>query len=153
MLNVLLIGTESVLQEPSSGPRWLKARTVQDAVGQLTDSERTLAETDKLPQRVLNTVLGESLFSHFLSPEPVSQCRLDPGLLLRHASGQLYQEAHLRLEREARQMSLPGLASDATTPGLLTKDVRFTPPSLARALAQQALDAVADLVAQNRPYP
>ncbi len=151
VLNVLLLGTESVLHEPNSGRRWFKARTVQDAVGQLTDEKRQLAETETLPPSVLQTVLGESLLSHFLSPEPVSQCRLDPGLLLRHASGQLYQEAHLRLEREARQMSLPGLASDAAATGLLTKDVRFTPPSLARALAQQALDAVPDLISANQP--
>jgi hypothetical protein len=94
--------------------------------------------------------LGDELFRYLLLPEPTTGCRLEPDLLLRHASGQLYQEAHLRLERECRQAFLPGMASDASTGGLLTKDVRFTPPSLARALVEQALTAARDRIREGK---
>ena len=148
VLNAVLLGTESVLRKQIRADDWVKSRTVQDAVRQLPEAQRNLAEVGDLSHGVLETFLGEWLFDHFLSPEPVSQCRLDPGLLLRHAAGQLYQEAHLQLEREA-QMYLPGLAPDTAPTGLLTKDVRFTPPSLARVLAEQALDNAGDLVSGN----
>ena len=72
-------------------------------------------------------------------------------MLLRHASGQLYQEAHLRLEQEFRQVFLPGMASDAPTGGLLRKDVRFTPPALARALVERALAAIGLGTAAEQP--
>jgi SAM-dependent methyltransferase len=60
--------------------------------------------------------------------------------LIRHASGLLYQEAHLELERTARQLQFwPGLLEEQ--PGATTsrRDARFTPPELARAMVQQAL--------------
>ena len=151
LLNVVLLGTESVLRKKIREDDWVGSRTVQEAVSQLDPAQQSLAETEGLSDKVLQTSLGESLLDHFLSPEPVSQCRLDPELLLRHASGQLYQEAHLQLEREARQLYLPGLAPDTAQTGLLTKDVRFTPPSLARVLAEQALDVARDQISKNRP--
>ena len=151
LLNVVLLGTESVLRKKIPASDWVRSRTVKEAVLQLDTTQRSLAETEGLSDQVLQTSLGESLLDHFLSPEPVSQCRLDPDLLLRHASGQLYQEAHLRLEHEARQAYLPGLAPDTAPTGLLTKDVRFTPPSLARALVEQALDAAPDCISKRRP--
>ena len=95
-----------------------------------------------LSKPVRETILDDVLFRYFLLPEPTTGCRLAPDMLLRHASGQLYQEAHLRLEREFRQGFLPGLASDAPTGGLLTKDVRLTPSALARALVEQAIAAI-----------
>ena len=150
VLNAILLGTESVLQGQIEERHWRQCRTVHDAVQALSDSQRELADVQSLSAGVLRVVLGESLFDHFLSPEPYSQCRLQPDVLLRHASGQLYQEAHLRLEREARQMHLPGLAPDTVASGLLTKDVRFTPPSLARALVQQALDSAPHLTSGDR---
>jgi methylase of polypeptide subunit release factors len=90
----------------------------------------------------LDAILGASLFDHFLQPEPMSGCLLEPELLLRHASGRLYQEAHLHLEKEIRQHYLPGFAPDTPTKGILMKDVRFTPPSLARVIVEQALDTI-----------
>jgi methylase of polypeptide subunit release factors len=151
VLNILLLGAESVLERQITTREWVESRTLGEAVEKLTEANRELADARDLPRSLRRLVLGEALLDHFLSPEPQSQCRLSPEILLRHASGQLYQEAHLRLERESRQMHLPGLAPDTLSSGLLTKDVRFTPPSLARALAQQALDALPGLASGNRP--
>jgi adenine-specific DNA-methyltransferase len=75
----------------------------------------------------------------FTRPEPRFSYALDPSLLMRHASGPLYQEAHLLLEREP-QLSLPGFPSEFTDAGQPSLGVRFTPSSLARALVQNSFD-------------
>jgi hypothetical protein len=82
-----------------------------------------------------------TVFDYFIAPEPQQQYVLVPSLLMRHASGQLYQEAHLVLEREHRQLLFPGFA--ASTGGVSTRrDVRFTPATLARTLIEEAFRAV-----------
>src|SRR5207245_9654023 len=44
--------------------------------------------------------------SRFLESEPQFQYKLEPNLLMRHASGQLYQEAQIPVERQSAQRSL-----------------------------------------------
>ena len=75
--------------------------------------------------------------------------RLEPELLIRHAAGHLYQEAHFELERMGeRQHSLfGGLAPNTSENGIRRRDARFTPPELARSLACQALQFVSGLQA------
>ena len=70
---------------------------------------------------------------------------LDADLLIRHASGRLYQEAHFELERQSvMQMSIfGGLAPSKTAHGQMQRDARFTPTPLARALAEQCLEGLA----------
>jgi adenine-specific DNA-methyltransferase len=99
--------------------------------------ELLAAHADDLPEYALNQNLGV-LLDYFLSPEPQQQYQLNPSLLLRHASGQLYQEAHLVLEREETQTLIPGVLA-AARGKLNRRDVRFTPPTLARSLVEQAL--------------
>jgi adenine-specific DNA-methyltransferase len=70
--------------------------------------------------------------------------RLQPSVLIRHALGTLYQEAHLAIERSL-QPYLPGLAPGDPAKGYLRRDVRFTPPALARSLALQALQRTKDV--------
>jgi adenine-specific DNA-methyltransferase len=63
-------------------------------------------------------------------------------LLFRHAASQLYQQAHLLVERDVQQY-LPGLAPEprfSSGP----KEVRYTPNNLARSLVQQGLNALLD---------
>ncbi len=92
---------------------------------------------------------SQILVSRFIDVEARFQYALEPNLLMRHASGQLYQEAHLALERPLAQPSLfPGIDEpDAATLPPARSDVRFTPVALARTLVQQALDAFGDLKA------
>ena len=95
------------------------------------------------------SIRSNILISRFIEVETQFQYSLEPNLLMRHASGQLYQEAHLALERQPAQPSLfPGMdeADTATLPPARS-DVRFTPVALARTLVQQALDALGDLSA------
>ncbi|MHC5537078.1 HsdM family class I SAM-dependent methyltransferase [Singulisphaera rosea] len=95
------------------------------------------------------SINSDILLSRFIDAETQFQYSLEPNLLMRHASGQLYQEAHLALERQPAQPSLfPGMdEADAATLPPARSDVRFTPVALARTLVQQALDALGDLAA------
>ena len=61
---------------------------------------------------------------------------------MRHALGQLYQETHLVVESEGRQLAIPGF-DPAPEGELRQRDVRFTPRSLARSLVEAALRSMA----------
>ena len=139
LFDALLAGAEAIHKDPALEQEWTKARTVADALAPL--SKCTLADTeiDQIDERLKTTDIRAVLDS-FLRPEPQTGSHLDTALLLRHAAGQLYQEAHIVLEKEP-QLSFPGLADDRATRGTLRRDVRFTPTTLARLLVQQALDS------------
>ncbi|MEX0613174.1 MAG: N-6 DNA methylase [Pirellulales bacterium] len=73
---------------------------------------------------------------------------LDPYLLVRHASGTLFQEAHIELDHPAtRQRRLFVSLYDETSPpvGLSRRDTRFTPTALARWLTETALARFGEL--------
>jgi hypothetical protein len=76
-----------------------------------------------------------------LNSAPPGVPPLDPDLLIRHAAGRFYQEAHFELERQAiAQYSLFGgrIPVDPTR-GRQQRDARFTPTELARALVEHSL--------------
>ena len=151
VFNLLLAGAEAVCAGQIAEEDWLKCRKVGDAIEHVAGGGGSTTALNDLSKPIRETILDDVLFSHFLLPEPTTGCRLAPDMLLRHASGQLYQEAHWRLEQEFRQVFLPGMASDARTGGLLRKDVRFTPPALARALVERALAAIGLGTAAEQP--
>jgi hypothetical protein len=65
---------------------------------------------------------------------------LDPRLLLRHAAGQVFQEAHYEASLIS-QLRFPGFPSQGL-PAHIKKSgvgIHFTPPALARTLVEQAL--------------
>ncbi|NQT53701.1 N-6 DNA methylase [bacterium] len=145
VLNAFLVGTEAARLGVLDEEVWLGSRTVGDALDALQDTPYALSGEPRVEDTVRGTGIG-NLLRHFTEPEPTTGLRLEPGLLLRHAAGQLYQEAHLLIETEHRQLSLPGLASDEMPRGVLQRDVRFTPVALARTLVQQSLDALPERV-------
>lgn len=115
------------------------AKTFHDlqALVSASDAADALAAIGEVPEPILRQSTGV-LLDYFLSPEPQQQYRLRPSLLLRHASGQLYQEAHLVLEREQSSPLVPGSTSVGGGE-LKRRDVRFTPRTLARAVVEQSL--------------
>jgi len=118
------------------------ARTVADVLSLLQDTGGTLDDIYQIEQRAKRAQIG-TLLSDFSRPQPLTGCILEPGLLLRHAAGRLFQEANLVVERENfEQLHLAGLAPDAKSAGRLERDVRFTPPTLARTLAERSLNAL-----------
>ena len=142
VFNLLLAGADAVRVSRISQNDWLACRKVGDAIDRLAAEGSLQVALRDFSEATKATILDDEVLAYFLQPDSTTGCRLAPDLLLRHASGQLYQEAHLRLEQEYRQSYLPGITSDAPINGLLSKDVRFTPPALARSLVQQALSAI-----------
>ncbi len=136
IFNAFLVGTERVRFNEIDEAEWLGCGTVGEALRHVpADSETGI---EMLPDLIRDIPIG-GLLSIFLRPDPNTEYWLEPDLLIRHASGLLYQEAHFELEREA-QPYLPGLAREGKTrPG--SREARFTPPALARAMVQQALAA------------
>jgi adenine-specific DNA-methyltransferase len=69
---------------------------------------------------------------------------LDTDLLIRHAGGTLFQEAHIEIEKSSLPHRQPTLflelwASDEPRHGKAKRDAHFTPPTLARLLVEQSL--------------
>ena len=88
---------------------------------------------------------ASDLIEAILEREASTHVILDPDLFIRHASGVLYQEAHIELIRRPwtriRQQTLFPVLSleESSSRGEPQKDAHFTPPSLARALVQEAI--------------
>jgi hypothetical protein len=121
------------------------ARTVSDVVQILKQSGVQGEEFAEVGTETKSVQLG-TLASSFIEPEPLTGCILDPSLLLRHAAGRLFQEANLIVERdEIEQLHFAGLAPEKALKGVLGRDVRFTPPTLARTLVERSLDTLQNI--------
>lgn len=134
----LLLAVERVQLQLVSKEELLLCRDFNDILKLLDKSGETDKEICDFSAEVRTRPVG-NLPHFFLQPVPMTGCRLDPSLLLRHASGRLFQEANLVLERESvEQLHFAGLAPDIPTQGSASRDVRYTPPSLARTLVARA---------------
>ncbi len=100
----------------------------------LNDSALEVANT--IPVDAWNRLQKE-----FTQGRPAEELEPDLKLLLRHAAGQLFQEAHYEALYSS-QLVLPGMPD---SPLLIKKNqsaigVHFTPPALARALVEQSIE-------------
>lgn len=123
---------------------WAVSRTIGDAIG---DFENTIISPDDIAPAILKAPVG-TLLDTFVERDAETGLALHPGLLLRHASGRMYQEAHMVIAPPP-QLTLHGMGESAPR-GELMRDVRFTPPPLARMLVQESLDALPDLMTRQR---
>lgn len=154
VFNVLILAAKAMTDGAIERAEVSKLNDIRDIISRLETlkgSYAELLEASGAPELAPSSkaLLCQILLSRFIDVETQFQYALEPNLLMRHASGQLYQEAHLALERQSIQPSLfPGIdeAESATLPPARS-DVRFTPVALARTLVQQALDALGDLSA------
>jgi len=115
--------------------------TFGDAFKLLSEKNRKLCGLVDIPRKMAD-LDARDLVQNMVAPDPYTGCKLLPSLLFRHAASKLYQEAHLEIERNP-QGYFPGL--EPTHEPIATaspRDVRFTPPNLARALVQKALEAL-----------
>ena len=142
-LNALLLGTEAVRLGRLREDRWCDASTLADALDQLTSQQRRETGTLDLPKPVRDARI-DRLTAFLTCPCPQSSYKLEPHLLLRHAAGQLYQEAHLLIEQDHGGYLFPEAAEMPPRGKAVQRDVHFTPVPLARALVQQAVGAVKD---------
>ncbi len=103
-----------------------------------------LASDAAEPALMIPDATWDSLLSDLLGTGRYDILRPDIALILRHASGLLFQEAHLQIEVPMTKW-LPGLEQ----PARLRSDARaqeigiyFTPPALARTLAEEAVRGI-----------
>ena len=79
----------------------------------------------------------ENILLRFMAPGGASDLTAVPALAIRHASGAIFQEAHFELLAGAPKDLFDYVAPAAALVG--RAGVHFTPPPLARAIAEQAL--------------
>lgn len=82
-------------------------------------------------------------------PGTLAALRLHPTLAVRHAGGQLFQEAHFELLRAANDYDLFGLIGASDVAPKSRGGAHFTPPTLARSLMERALQALPEPVASR----
>jgi len=138
LLNGLLLVAETARRRPRALD--IEAlRTFEDAFQLLSQKERQLCGLTDIPPNTA-ALDARDLVRAMVAPDPYTGCMLHPTLLFRHAASRLYQEAHLEIEKNP-QAYLPGLEPTEEPVGASSpRDVRFTPPNLARALVQKALE-------------
>lgn len=140
LLNGLLIVADLVRKDSGRKSDANKLNTFKDVFNFLSLKERSFCDLEDVPSDI-NSVKAGDLVNNLLEPEVYTGCELYPSLLFRHAASRLYQEAHLEIERNI-QTFFPGLEPVDEPKGVSSRrDVRFTPPNLARALVQKALEA------------
>jgi len=137
VFNTFLAGAEAVRAGRITETDWSACDTVGKVIELLEDSISAQTDAGNISNAVKRKNIG-NLSRAFLHSSIGPTIRLEPDLLLRHASGQLYQEAHLIIERESPQLYLPGMGNERRQQGTIKRDVRFTPTSLARSLVQES---------------
>lgn len=128
-----LLRSAAATVDPEMKEKWLRAETVGEMA-------RLIGED--LPSDLVSVRLPPGIQEELLRPEATTGRRLEAGLLLRHAAGALYQEAHLELS--SSQLPLLVGREPLLRGKSLRKDVVYTPPGLARLLAELAWASLAD---------
>ncbi|MEI8019480.1 MAG: N-6 DNA methylase [Schlesneria sp.] len=116
-------------------------QTFSDVVNLLSETQSIRYEVCDLSPSVRQFPMAE--FGGMLLDLGGKNHVLDVDVLLRHASGEIFQDAHIQLsKRQGVQAHLFHIPQEKPTrpAGRLKKDAHFTPPSLARLLAQSALE-------------
>lgn len=89
----------------------------------------------------VETLLDE-VTSRSLSELPLA---FVPSLAVRHAASEVFQEAHFELCRTSTNLDLFGYVDPANGTRVTRGSTHFTPPALARTIAEQALAQLPDL--------
>jgi hypothetical protein len=143
---VLAFNTSLLLAEQwRDSPEQLRAIELAKAVEQLRGQHRPGFDTSIVTGRVRDYPIGEFTRILLEQGQGGAPYLLNADLLIRHASGLLFQEAHRRLANPSppvRQYSLfpdPLPSSPGGRREPPPRTVHYTPPWLARALAEFAL--------------
>lgn len=100
---------------------------------------------ESLAPRGVDALL-EELTSQSPSPLPLN---LKPSLAIRHAGSEIFQEAHFELCRTSTSLDLFGYIGPARSKRT-RGSTHFTPPALARSIAEQALAHLPELKERER---
>ena len=144
--NALLVGTGAVKRGAIDSAEWSGADTLGSALDLIRSRNlASISPTDiSIPVKAFAI---QELAQALVERDPTTRYDLDPDLLVRHAAGILYQEAHAELSRFTPQFQqrtlFPIVSLHATKPITVTSsDIHFTPPTLARALVEEAVAAL-----------
>jgi predicted RNA methylase len=141
------LGADAVRRGTVAKREWLGCTSLDELLAILAAKQVISANENVGGTVASNSFMVQDFADVFLEPDPITGCRLDANLLMRHASGLLYQEAHLELEKPIQvQGRLFGIPSGRPEKGAAKPDARFTAPPLARLLAEQALKIHLELV-------
>lgn len=102
------------------------------------------ADANELLSEIAGPSLEEALYEIRTAPSSLSALTLHPNLAIRHAGGQLFQEAHFDLVR-APAPDLFGYMDPAILERRSRGGTHFTPPALARSIVDHTLAHVKDL--------
>jgi hypothetical protein len=117
-----------------------EASSSPEQFGLADDASDLLARLD---QRGFEAALEE--VSH--GAGTLSWLRLHPSLAIRHAGGQLFQEAHFELLRGATDFDLFGLIGTSEVAPTNRGGTHFTPATLARSLIERAIASMSAPIA------
>ncbi|MGC6330035.1 N-6 DNA methylase [Rhizorhabdus sp. FW153] len=101
-------------------------------------------DAEELRRRIAGHSLEEALREIRTAPATLSMLTLHPNLAIRHAGGQLFQEAHFDLVR-APPPDLFGFVDAATSDRVSRGGTHFTPPALARSIVDYTLAQITDV--------
>ncbi|MBP1884981.1 HsdM family class I SAM-dependent methyltransferase [Sinorhizobium mexicanum] len=101
-------------------------------------------DAEELRAAIRGSSLEEALTDIRTAPATLSALTLHPSLAIRHAGGQLFQEAHFDLVR-APAPDLFGYVEPATSDRISRGGTHFTPPALARSIVDYTLAQLDDL--------
>jgi adenine-specific DNA-methyltransferase len=103
------------------------------------------------PARTVSSDDWRTLLRELTEERAVSQMRPYVDLMLRHASGTLFQEVHYTA-RIPFSRTLPGIAPVTSKRSGSTEGVFFTPPAIARTLVEEALAELGPLPKRIRVF-
>lgn len=110
------------------------ATTVSDILEHVPESLRATIGLDDLKALPATADVSEAV-RFLLDRAPQTGCELRADILFRHAASQLFQEAHFDIERQLHFLGAAPIPRGHGGPS----EIRYTPPHLARSLAEQAL--------------
>lgn len=82
--------------------------------------------------------------------DALSSLRLHPSLAVRHAGGQLFQEAHFELLKGATDFDLFGLVGTSKVAATSRGGAHFTPPTLARSVIERAFESLREPLSNRK---
>jgi adenine-specific DNA-methyltransferase len=126
------------------------ARLIGGSVGSISPSEYGLADdATELLTRLDYRGLQAAIQEIEQGAGTLSWLKLHPALAVRHASGQLFQEAHFELLRGATDFDLFGLVGTSEVATTSRGGAHFTPATLARSLLERALECISEPLNQR----
>ena len=140
--NALLVGTDAARRGAISAQEWTRATRLRDVLHMIESRQLAAPSPSTVSESVQDFMVGE-LIQALYDRDPDTRYYLNPDLLIRHAAGELFQEAHAELIQPAiRQQLLFPAVDPSRAKGKLKSDAHYTPPALARSLVQEAVAAL-----------